>query len=116
MQQTAQSWYADSWGAINDAPTAAVEDAVGILEDLYGAVAGFRDARQRLLDAASAAGIDGAAGGHTHCIAVDGEIVGVEDGAHMATAQLVVRVPQHLAERGIRLDDHALKIDNRHAI
>lgn len=52
MQQTAQAWCADSWGAMNDAPAAAVSDAAGVLEDLYGAVEGFRDARRRLLDAA----------------------------------------------------------------
>jgi ubiquinone/menaquinone biosynthesis C-methylase UbiE len=52
MQQIAQAWYADSWGAMNDAPAAAVSDAVSTLEDLYTAVEGFRDARQRLLDAA----------------------------------------------------------------
>lgn len=52
MQQIAQGWYADSWGAMNDASAAAVEDAVDILEDVYRAAEGFRDARRRLLDAA----------------------------------------------------------------
>lgn len=52
MQQVAQAWYADGWGAMNDAPATAVEDAVGILEDVYNTVDGFRDARGRLLDMA----------------------------------------------------------------
>jgi ubiquinone/menaquinone biosynthesis C-methylase UbiE len=56
MQQLAQAWYADGWGAMNDAPDAAVSDAVSTLENLHTAVEGFREARQRLLDAAQVRG------------------------------------------------------------
>lgn len=52
MEQAAQAWYADNWGAMSDASAAAIDDAVDILEDMHSAVAGFRDARRLLLDAA----------------------------------------------------------------
>jgi SAM-dependent methyltransferase len=47
----AQAWHADSWGAMNDAPAAAIDDALDTLEYLYGAVEGFREARRHLLAA-----------------------------------------------------------------
>jgi ubiquinone/menaquinone biosynthesis C-methylase UbiE len=56
VQPTARAWYADSWGAIDDAPADAFEEAVGVLEDLYAAVEGFRDARRCLLDVAHVRG------------------------------------------------------------
>ena len=51
MQQTPQAWTADSWGRLNEAAPAAVEDAASVLEDLYATSPAFRDARQRLLAA-----------------------------------------------------------------
>lgn len=51
MQRATRAWFSDSWGTMQDAPAAAIDDAIGVLEDLYGAVGGFRDARRRLLDA-----------------------------------------------------------------
>jgi SAM-dependent methyltransferase len=50
-QSTTPAWHADSWGAMNDVSEAAVADAVNTLENLYGGVEGFRDARQWLIEA-----------------------------------------------------------------
>lgn len=52
MHQTPGAWTADSWGNLNDASPAAVEDAAHILEDLHAMSPAFRDARRCLLAAA----------------------------------------------------------------